>query len=618
MKQQKYYKTLQQHIILLIGLSLIPGLVYVLFGWIFKIVLPAFIWYSALIMVSIWGVKLYKEFANQQMTEVHLKAWYKQLSWFMYTIFSSWTVIFIFYAQETINHLNYIAIFTQLGASVIASTLLVSDKKLYTPILMMLLLPLALYFSLFHTWYGYVLSLFTLIFMVVLHYSASNTNTLLEESYFHAHHDSLTKLYNRKHFTEYMEALYRRLKRHDTIVYVSLIDLDHFKTINDSLGHDFGDKLLITVSERLAKYAKGTHLVCRLGGDEFVLVSNELIGDEIIHNEACDSAQKLLKIIREPYYLEGHVLRITASIGLYKLDPLTATYDENSFIKEVDIAMYEAKARGRDGVILFNRDLALTVDRHLLIEQKLYDALKKKAMEVYYQPQFNKEAKLSGCEALLRWTDSELGMVTPDEFIPIAETTGLILEVGSYVLRETFGVLRYWNNKGYYFDSFSINISIRQLIYDPFYDEVEGLMKEYFPNRNKNQKIFFEITEHVFAQDMKKVICVMNKIKDLGISFSIDDFGTGYSSLSYLKELPVDEVKIDKSFVDTVGEIDTATNMIKTIVSIAKNFNFKIVAEGVETLEQFDLLVAENCDIFQGFHFDKAITKEAFEKKYFS
>ena len=614
MKQQKYYRFLQKQILVMIGLSLIPGIVYVLFGWIFNVFYPAVIWYILLIGISLFGWSVYKEFDNTQMDESALRTWYNKLSYFMYVIFSLWTVIFVFYADETQSNLHYIAIFTQIGASVVASTLLVSDKKLFVPILLVLMSPLAVYFFLIGTWYGYVLSIFSIIFVSVLLYAAYNTNALLQKNYFQAQHDALTGLYNRRYFMEYMESLNERLSQSNKVACIYLIDLDHFKTINDSLGHDIGDKLLIEVTKRIEHYVKDSHMLARLGGDEFILVSKALNEKTFINGSGLSFAEELLHVIRQPYIIDKHHLHISASIGVHQLNP-SYLYSTN-FIKEVDIAMYEAKAQGRDGVIVFNKDLAKRVERHLLIEQKLHHALKEKQIKLYYQPQFDKDENIIGCEALIRWEDSELGILGPEEFIPIAESTGLILELGNYVLKETFNALQSWNGQGKVLKKFSINISIRQLLYEPFINEVEVLMKRYFSKTNLEQTICFEITEHVFSEDMKKVVSMMNRLKSLGISFSVDDFGTGYSSLSYLGVLPIDEVKIDKSFIERLDDSINNKKMISTIIAIAKNFDLNVVAEGVETFEELNFLAKSECDVFQGFYFEEALSQSVFEEKY--
>ena len=616
MKQQKYYNFLQKQILLMIGLSLIPGLVYVFFGWVFNILMPALLWYIYLIFISVYGVVVYRYFAKYKMNEEQLRMWYTHLSIFMYLIFSSWAVIFALNIQHFEYNLHYIAIFTELGAAVVASTLLVSDKKLFVPILVTLMLPLVLYFFLLGTWFGYVLSVFSMIFLGVLLYAAYNTNHLIRTNYYQAQHDILTGLYNRRYFMEYMEPLHQRLLEKNKIAYILLIDLDHFKTINDSLGHEIGDKLLMAVSERLKVYSKDKYILARLGGDEFILVSNEFDKTKETQEEAHNFALHLLDEIRKPYNIDTHHLHISASIGLHELENFSL--DSSNFIKEVDIAMYEAKSKGRDGVIVFNKDLSKRVERHLEIEQRLHQTLNGNRLKVYYQPQFDRDSKIVGCEALVRWFDDDLGVLSPDEFIPIAENTGLILELGSYVLHETFKVLDGWNEEGHYLQNFAINISIRQLLYEPFIKEVEMLMKYYFSKEDLSQKIIFEITEHVFSQDMDKVVKTMKRLQKSGITFSIDDFGTGYSSLSYLQELPIGEVKIDKAFIAGMGSNGNSEKMIGTIISIAKNFNLKIVSEGIEEKSQFEALKAYDCDIFQGFYFDEALSKEAFELKYFT
>ena len=614
MKQQKYYNFLNKQILLMIGLSLIPGLVYVFFGWLFDIALPAVLWYAFLVLLSFYGWYLYREFLSHKMNEEHLRHWYSKLIGFMYVMFSSWSIIFVLYVDQSDNNLHYIAIFTQLGASVVASTLLVSDKKLFVPILLTLMLPLSIYFFLIGAWYGYVLFVFSLIFLFVLLYASFNTNRLLEENYFNAQHDVLTGLYNRRYFLDYMESLNERLEEGNEIANIYLIDLDHFKTINDSLGHDIGDKLLIEVSKRLASFVDDKYMLARLGGDEFILVSKDTVKSKTNKDEAYNFAMSVLDIIRNPYSIDKHQLHISASIGLHQLRP-SSLYDKN-FIKSVDIAMYEAKMQGRDGVMVFNKELEDKVERHLRIEQKLHHAIAEDIIEIYYQPQFDKNSNLKGCEALLRWKDKELGSISPNEFIPISENTGLVLELGSYVLKHTFEVLHQWNKTDNTLKYFSINISMRQLLNEMFLDEVTYLMQHYFHNVELKQEIVFEITETVFASDIKKVILIMNQLKKLGICFSIDDFGTGYSSLSYLRELPIGEVKIDKAFISNMKNSSNDENMISTIITIAKNFDLNTVAEGVETEEQFNFLAKHNCDMFQGFYFDKVLPQNEFEEKY--
>lgn len=614
MKHQKYYNFLQKQILFVVGLSLIPGMVYVIFGWVFNVMILALIWYSLTVLTSLFGWKLYTEFNTNKMDEVRLRTWYKKLTWFMYAIFSYWTIIFVMYVGHDNYNLHDIAIFTQLGASAFASVLLVSDKKLFVPILLLLMLPLIIYFAFVGTWYSYVLSLFSLIFLGGLLYVSFSTNALLNKNYFQAHHDVLTGLFNRRYFMEYMDSLIGRSLETDKTVSICLIDLDHFKTINDSLGHDIGDKLLISVANRIQDYTEKLYMLARLGGDEFILVDKAL--EMTISTEATmqQHAEKLLAIIREPYDIDGHHLHISASIGVHKLDP--SSFNATNFIKEVDIAMYEAKEQGRDTVVVFNNDLAKRVERDLQIEQKLHLALKEEKMHVYYQPQFDKEEDLVGFESLIRWHDENLGELSPSEFMPLVKKTGLIFKLGTYVLKETFKSVNAWNKKGVKLKSFSVNVNMQQILHETFVEDINILLQTYLPQRISHQKIYFEITEHIFAEDIQKVISIMKKLKKIGISFSIDNFGTGYSALSSLTILPVDQLKIDKSFIDNLSKGKVAEKLIMSIISIARNFDLNIVAEGVETFEQFDFLDMLDCDIYQGFYFEEALPKSTFEAKY--
>ena len=609
MRQQKYYTFFQQQILVMIALSLIPGVVYVLAGWIFGMMMPALIWYGLMILVSLYGWKLYKQFQFHKMDEQALKHWYNGIRVFMYAIFALWAVIFLLYVDESENDLHYIAIFTQIGASVVASALLVSDKKIFVPILFTMILPLAGYFFLIGTWYGYILSSFSLVLLIVLLYASNNTYTLLQKNYYQANQDELTGLYNRRFFLDYMDELLERVHETGEIVHIFLIDLDYFKTINDSLGHDIGDQLLIAVSKRIKLFSQNTHVLARLGGDEFVLVSKDSSSGE----DAYKFALRLLDNIREPYIIDQHHLYVSASIGVHQIHP--DSVDSMTLLKNVDIAMYDAKTKGRDTVMMFDESLSYEINEHLMIEQKLHTALKHNQLDVYYQPQFDGNHQIIGCEVLARWHDKNFGVIVPDVFIPIAEKTGLIIDLGSYVMNEMFQSIHDWHVRGLALKHVSVNVSIKQLLHYSFVEEVEALLQMY-RLEDHDQKIVFEITESIFARDVHKVVEIMHKLRRLGIFFSIDDFGTGYSSLSYLNELPVTELKIDKSFIERFGKDKSNRNMLKTIITIAKNFDLTIVAEGVETEEQFDFLLANECHLYQGFYFENVLSKGAFEDKY--
>ena len=594
----------------MIGLSLIPGLAYIFLGWLNDIVMPALVWYGLMVMVSLYGWRLYYQFKIEQMDTERLKHWYRQLSVFFYIIFALWTLIFLLYCTETEHHLHYIAIFTQIGASVVASALLVSDKKLFLPVLLILLLPLIVYFALIGEWYGYVLSIFSTIFLGVLLYAADNSYRLIQKNYYQAQHDSLTGLYNRRFFVEYMEQVIARLRYSERFVYIVLIDLDHFKTINDTLGHNIGDKVLIEVAERIRTFCSDTHTIARLGGDEFTIVSGEFEKEVDCKKVAGSFAQKLLQILKEPYLIEGHHLYLSASIGINSVGHKTA--DAKHFIKEADIAMYEAKAKGRDGIIIFNDALAQRVEHYLEIERRLYFSLEHREIELMYQPQLNAQQQLVGCEVLVRWNSPKFGLVSPSEFIHVAEKTGLIIEMGNYIIEEAFKTLKYWDTIGIHLEQFSINISVRQFFNSEFPDDIEHFVKTYLDSRLA-KKVVFEVTETIFIEDIQRILDAMQRIKAFGISFSMDDFGTGYSSLSSLRDMPIGELKVDKSFVMRVGEHRSDEQMITTILTMANVFNLKTVAEGVESEAQFQFLLKNGCDIYQGFYFSKPLSKEDFE-----
>ena len=618
MNKENFYGFLQKQILWMIGLSLIPGLAYIALGLMHDVIMPALIWYSLVILVSLWGWQLYKDFKLEKMGIDELKSWYQKLTLFFYIIFGLWTLIFLLYADEVENKLHYIAIFTQIGASVVASTLLFSDRKLFLPVLSILILPLTMYFLLIGEFYGDVLSVFSLIFFGVLIYASDNSYNLLQKNYYQAQHDALTGLYNRRYFVNYMDHVIKRVQFSKKSSYLLLIDLDHFKTINDSLGHELGDKVLKKVTKRIEDYCEDTHMIARLGGDEFTVVSNELYESENCQEIAYTFAKELLQIMKEPYVIDRHHLYISASIGVNSIGHVSK--EARQFIQEADIAMYQAKAQGRDGIILFDDELAKRVEYLLKIERRLYFALEHNEIEFRYQPQLDREQKIIGCEVLVRWNSPEFGFVSPGEFIAIAEKTGLIVELGNHIIAEAFKTLQSWDKNGLELKQFSINISVRQFLHSTFLDEVKQLSEKYL-NEDTRKKIIFEVTETILIEDMYRIISIINKLKHLDFSFSMDDFGTGYSSLSSLREMPIDELKIDRSFVSHLGERESDELMITTILSMAKIFNLKTVAEGIETEEQFNFLLENGCDIFQGYYFSKPLSKEDFElfyKKSFS
>jgi EAL domain-containing protein (putative c-di-GMP-specific phosphodiesterase class I) len=271
------------------------------------------------------------------------------------------------------------------------------------------------------------------------------------------------------------------------------------------------------------------------------------------------------------------------------------------------------KATGRDGVFLFNDAMSAGVEKNLEIERLLHFALESNEISLHYQPQLDADQRITGAEALVRWHNEKLGDVSPAEFIPIAEQTGLIVELGNHIMEQAFMTLRRWHDMGLDLQQLSINISMRQFIHDGFVAEVKRLGDKYL-NGDLWSRIVFEVTESLEAEDINKIIGIMEELDSLGIRFSLDDFGTGYSSLSYLKQLPIDELKIDRSFIHDLDISDDEQAMVITILSIARFLGLTVVAEGVENDKQFDFLSDYRCEVFQGYHFARPLPDEQFEQ----
>ena len=614
MNDKRFYIFLNKQIPVMMVLSLFPGLAYIALGWLNDIHLRAIIWYALIVATSIWGYRLYRTFDFDSMSSRQTTDWHHQVAYFFYTIFALWALIFILYVQESEHNLHYIAIFTEIGASVVAATLLGPDKKLYRPIILILMIPLIIYFAGIGEWYAYVLTLFACIFTWVLFYAANSSYALLLKANYQASHDVLTDLSNRYYFINYLQQMMNSLQATHKFTYLLLIDLDHFKTINDSLGHDIGDKLLKEVSIRIRQNISIHNLVGRLGGDEFIICGAEIASRDKCKEEALKLANNLIESLKETYIIDQHHLYISSSIGVSLVD--SATHNANSFIKEADIAMYEVKAKGRDGVFIFDSEMSNRVEARLEVERLLHFALDKNEITLHFQPQLDSHRKVIGAEALVRWDNDTLGSVPPVDFIPVAEQTGIIVELGHYIIETAFKKLHDWNINDISLSQLSINISMRQFFHHRFVNDVTELANLYL-SKELRGKIVFELTESIVAEDIEKVISIINQLKQLGIRFSMDDFGTGYSSLSYLRQLPINELKIDRSFVSTLNSElrnQDSQAMIITILTMAKIFDLKIVAEGVETEFQFDFLTQYECDIYQGYYFSKPLPEDDFVK----
>jgi len=417
-----------------------------------------------------------------------------------------------------------------------------------------------------------------------------------------AHHDALTGLPNRVLFIDRVDQAIKLAKRERSIVAVLFLDLDRFKEINDSLGHSIGDQLLIEVAARLKKNIRQVDTVARLGGDEFTLILSGIKHNAMV----MEITQKLIETLKEKFVYKEHELYISASIGI-SLYPDDADNTE-SLLRNADSAMYQAKNEGRDNYQFYTKEMTeLALDR-MLLEKNIRRAIENDEFILFYQPQYNiKTNQLIGMEALIRWQHPEQGLVSPDRFIPIAEESGMIIAIGWQVINKVLKQLNHWSSMNYAHGQISINLSVQQIQQDDFVERIIDTIEEY---QYDPQHIQFEVTESYIMTDPEQAISTLQKLRDLRFSISIDDFGTGYSSLSYLKRLPVNELKIDQSFIRDVSDSKDDEAIVRSVISLAKSLNLHVIAEGVETQEQYNFLHAEQCETLQGFLFHKPAPAE--------
>jgi diguanylate cyclase (GGDEF)-like protein/PAS domain S-box-containing protein len=414
-----------------------------------------------------------------------------------------------------------------------------------------------------------------------------------------AHFDSLTLLPNRFLALDRLSQILIEAHRNNGKAAVFFLDLDDFKKVNDSLGHEIGDKLLIESAHRLQHVLRKEDTVGRLGGDEFIVLLRGLTDD----HDALVIAENLLKTFRKPFKIDGRELVLTLSIGV-------AIYPKNGssasdLLRNADTAMYQAKAFGRNTYSFFTHEMNTVMQRRFEIEEQMHAALERNEFELYYQPQFDvKNKRIIGAEALLRWHNALLGNVMPDEFIPIAEHTGLILPIGHYVIKHALKFLNEWQKNDHQKYTMAVNLSPRQ-----FRDTaLLGLIRSTLSDTNiAPESLELEITEGVLMSGQAYIHDALMEINELGIKLSMDDFGTGYSSLSYLRQYPFDVLKIDRNFIKDIASNKADCNLVKATIAMSHSLEMSVVAEGVETIEQLTLLNELGCDIAQGYYFSKPI-----------
>ncbi|MDP4145647.1 MAG: EAL domain-containing protein [Bacillota bacterium] len=420
-----------------------------------------------------------------------------------------------------------------------------------------------------------------------------------EKVNFMAYYDSLTNLPNKTLFMDRLNVVLNKSRVDGEKGAVLFIDLDDFKKVNDTLGHEYGDKLLICIGNILKSTVTDYDTVCRLGGDDFLILKTNIDS----YKDIIILVDKILEFFNSPFEVDEKQIYITASIGitLFPYDGLEA----NIILKNADTAMYKAKATGIGKYQFYSRKMYQEVLRNSEIERGLRKAIENDELKLFYQVQVDaKTGKITGMESLIRWFSKELGFVPPSEFIPIAEKSGLIINIGEWILKTACKQNVEWRQKGYKFDYIAVNVSAIQLQHPSFLATVKEVIDEL---KLSPEYIELEITESVLMQSLNDNVKILDQIKAMGVKSALDDFGTGYSSLSYLRMLPISTLKIDKSFIDDIAIDNNERSIIDGIIQLAHKMNLDVVAEGVEVQEQLNVLSEMNCDKIQGYYFSKPL-----------
>jgi diguanylate cyclase (GGDEF)-like protein len=419
-----------------------------------------------------------------------------------------------------------------------------------------------------------------------------------------AEHDFLTGLPNRMLLNDRVGQAIALATRHTKKVAVLFLDLDGFKHINDSLGHPIGDKLLQSVAKRLVDCIRGSDSVSRQGGDEFVLLLLELERAE----DAAVTARRMLEAVAQPHTIDQHDLHVTASIGLsiYPDDGL----DAETLIKNADTAMYQAKENGRRSFQFFKPAMNVRAVERQFIEEGLRRALERQEFALHYQPTVNlMTGAITGAEALIRWTHPTRGSIAPAQFIPVAEDCGLILPIGAWVLREACAQAQAWMDAGLPITSMAVNVSAMEFRDKNFLDGLFAILSE---TGLDPRSLELELTESVLMKHAEFTASVLQILRKRGVQVAVDDFGTGYSSLSYLQKFPVDALKIDQSFVRQISTAGDDTTIVKAVIGMARSLKLRVIAEGVETLDEVAFLRAYRCEEAQGYYFSRPVLPQQF------
>lgn len=454
-------------------------------------------------------------------------------------------------------------------------------------------------FEIEQSWWFYALwSLVGLLALALLLFII-NRRLHVKTLYQKANYDSLTGLANRYYFNKHIQQLVTQPNNTFTLL---IVDLDGFKEVNDIYGHAVGDELLIQASARMKKVLRDDDLLARLGGDEFAIIINQ-------HSQSgglLAISERLRQTLENHYKLTNHVVRASASIGGASFP--SDTNNRDSLLVYADTAMFAAKQSGRNSVRFFNDSLSKELEKRTELRQKLQTAIDNQEFELYYQPQIDQFSnQITGFEALIRWFQPDGTAIPPDVFIPEAERNGSIVEIGRWVLSSACKQAAVWQQQGLFPGKISVNVSAAQITKSDLVSDVENALQE---NGLAPKHLELEITESVLVDNIDLTLDILTKLRALGVSIALDDFGTGYSSLNYLTKFPIDTLKIDKSFVQSV-EIDTPTKMVlKNIYTLAEDLSMKVIAEGVETEAQLQILASLRGRTIQGFYYSPALSAE--------
>ncbi|WP_455221546.1 EAL domain-containing protein [Kaarinaea lacus] len=431
-----------------------------------------------------------------------------------------------------------------------------------------------------------------------------------EKIYEQANFDSLTKLPNRTLLSDRLDQAVQRARRDGNQIATLLVDIDRFKAINDSLGHTAGDQLLIEVATRLSSVISDTDTLGRLSGDEFVVILSDIGYSKNSTSMVTSTAESILNAIKYPFVIHNHEVGVSASIGI-SMFPADTTHTED-LLRYAEIAMYHAKSQGKGAYQFYSKDINASSIAQLVLENNLRQAVRNDELDLHYQPQLDRTTgKIVGAEALLRWHHPELGDLPPSELLPIADTSGLIVPIGDWVLRKACKQIRSWLDAGLPTPRVAINLSAHQFREQNLIKRVRQILKEFDLDVNYLE---LEITEDTIMTDIDKTAVTLRTLNEMGIRLAVDDFGTGYSSLNYLAKFPIHYLKIDQSFIRDMTRDPNMALIISAMVALAHSLRLQVVAEGIETQEQYDYLEKLNCDLFQGNLISAPLPPEKFAK----